>query len=49
MMAFISCQLIVIRATATSGTPLLLMHLWRTGMKVVLNCKICGWEIFFET
>lgn len=46
MMAFINCQLIVIRATATSGTPLLLMHLWRTGMKAVLKYKICGWEIF---
>lgn len=49
MMAFISCQLIAIRATATSGTPLLLMHLWRTGMKIVLKCKICGWEIFSKT
>lgn len=42
MMAFMSCQLIGIRATATSGTPLLLMHLWRTGMKIVLKRKICG-------
>lgn len=32
MLAFISHQLIVTGATVTSGSPLPMMHLWRTGM-----------------